>query len=58
MKINNTYKKIDPLFDGHPEKSAKDMTPTERLDYLWQLVEFRLIVTNGLKPKSVKKSNE
>ena len=58
MTVNKENKSIDPLFDGHLEKSAKEMTPTERLELLWQLVEFRLIVTNRLKPKSEEKSNE
>jgi hypothetical protein len=45
-------KKIDPLFDGHLEITSKEMTPDERLELLWQLVEFRYIVTNRINPKS------
>lgn len=37
---------IDPVFDGHPERSILEMTPGERLDYLWELIEFSEIVKN------------
>lgn len=36
--------KIDPMFDGHLEKSILEMTPGERLDYLWTLIEFKEII--------------
>lgn len=51
-------KQTDPLFDGHPEKPIKDMTPSERLDYLWAMVEFRYIITNKIKLTTSKKNNE
>lgn len=38
--------KIDPMFDGHHEKSILEMSPEERLDYLWTLIEFSEIVKN------------
>jgi hypothetical protein len=50
-RVKVKAKKTDPLFDGHPEKSIKDMTPSERLDYLCAIVEFRLINTNKLNPE-------
>ena len=40
-------RKIDPYFDGHHEKPIKDMTPSEKLDYIWSLVEFRLIISKN-----------
>ena len=33
--------KTDPLFDGHPEKPFQLMTATEKINYLWQLIEFK-----------------
>ena len=38
---------IDPEFDGHLEKSIKDMTPDERLDFLWRQIEFRNYIKKG-----------
>jgi hypothetical protein len=46
--------KIDPLFDGHPEKSFKEMTPSERMDYLQILIEFRRAARNAKHSKSPK----
>jgi hypothetical protein len=43
-KIKNNY--IDPLFDGHPEKTLRQMTPKEKLNYLWLQMEFKFAVRN------------
>ena len=44
---------IDPLFDGHPEKQFKSMTPTEKIEYLWLLIKFR----NSVKDLKIIKKN-
>ncbi|MEO8513990.1 MAG: hypothetical protein ABI543_10550 [Ignavibacteria bacterium] len=52
---------IDPMFDGHPEKSILDMTPSERMDYLLMLIEFRKIAKSAIivkKEKPILKENE
>jgi len=51
-KSKDAPEKADPIFDGHLEKNIKDMTPTERIDYLWQMVELRFISSNRVKPKT------
>lgn len=46
---------IDPIFDGHPEKNLAVMSYEERLDYLWELIEFSHIVKNRkVLPKTEK----
>jgi hypothetical protein len=52
-KENKIYKSD---FDGHLEKTIQDMTPSERIDYLWQFVELRLIASNRIKPESLNKN--
>lgn len=27
---------VDPLFDGHPERSLAELTPDERVDWIWE----------------------
>jgi len=54
MEEKKNKASVDPVFDGHLEKKSKDMTPDERLELLWQLVEFRYIATNRFNPKSEK----
>jgi hypothetical protein len=45
----------DPLFDGHLEKSLKDMMPEEKLDYIWSRIELRNYINkNVIKRKSGK----
>ena len=38
--------KIDPMFDGHPEKSFSEMTPKERLHYVWLQMLFKYRIRN------------
>lgn len=26
---------VDPAFDGHPERPWRDLSPVEKLDWLW-----------------------
>lgn len=28
--------RVDPLFDGHLEKTLLDLTPSQRLDWIWE----------------------
>ncbi len=42
----NSYKKIDPMFDGHLEKPLSKMTPKEKLDYLWLQMVFKFAIKN------------
>ena len=56
MAENKINKVTKSDFDGHLEKSIKDMTPSERIDYFWQLVELRLIASNRIKPETVNKN--
>lgn len=37
---------VDPLFDGHPEKAVSQMTPEEKLHWLWLQMEFRWAIRN------------
>lgn len=46
MTNKNKIQKIDPLFDGHPEKRLKDMTPKEKIDYIWLCMEFKYKIRN------------
>ena len=56
-EINNN---IDPMFDGHPEKPILEMTPSERMDYLLMLIEFRNIAKSAIivKKENFKYENE
>jgi len=47
---------IDPMFDGHIEKLLSQMTPKEKLDYLWMQTVFKWKVRT--KVKRVKEENE
>ncbi len=47
---------IDPLFDGHIEKPLSQMTPKEKLDYLWLQTVFKWKVKT--KVKRVNKAKE
>jgi len=52
--------KIDPLFDGHLEKTLYKMTPKEKLNYLWLQMEFKFAIRNRkiIYNKDIKKENE
>ncbi|MEO6694587.1 MAG: hypothetical protein ABIY50_07620 [Ignavibacteria bacterium] len=46
-KINPvTGNEIDPMFDGHLEKPISNMTPKEKLDYLWLQTMFKWQIRN------------
>ncbi len=32
---------VDPQFDGHLDREWKDLTPDEKLDWLWEVMELR-----------------
>jgi hypothetical protein len=51
-------KDIDPKFDGHPEKSFKEMTPREKIYYLWLQMEFRYAIRNRKIIPNKKKENK
>jgi hypothetical protein len=57
-KSTEVLPKIDPDFDGHMEKPILEMTPEERLDYLWTLIEFSRIVKDKKIIKRTKPINE
>ena len=40
---------IDPMFDGHIEKPLSEMTPKEKLDYLWLQTVFKWKVKTKVK---------
>jgi len=45
-----------PDFDGHLEKPLSQMTPREKIDYLWLQMQFRWSIRNrkitrGSQPK-------
>ncbi|MGC8765489.1 MAG: hypothetical protein ACP5QT_06355 [Brevinematia bacterium] len=44
-------KKADSLFDGHLEKSLKDMTPEEKLLYISRQIHLRHCVKKFVKKK-------
>jgi hypothetical protein len=51
-------KKPDPLFDGHLEKPFSEMTPRERIYYLWLQMEFHYAIKNRkLIPNKEKSKN-
>lgn len=47
-------KEIDPMFDGHPEKPMSQMTPKEKMEYLWLMTEFKWKARNAVR---IEKSN-
>jgi hypothetical protein len=57
-KINS--KQIDPIFDGHLEKSILQMTPTERMDSLLMLIDLRVLANSAkvIKNEKTNKENE
>ncbi|MBL8007951.1 MAG: hypothetical protein JNJ56_10490 [Ignavibacteria bacterium] len=42
--VNN--KEIDRMFDGHIEKPLSEMSPKEKLDYLWMQMMFKWQIRN------------
>lgn len=60
MKERNKEKYIDPLFDGHLEKTLKEMTPKEKFNYLWLQIEFKFAIRNRkiIYNKDLKNDNE
>jgi hypothetical protein len=48
---------IDPLFDGHIEKPLSEMTPKEKLDYLWLQTVFNWKVRTKVKRVDEEKEN-
>ena len=42
--VNN--KEIDQMFDGHIEKPLSEMSPKEKLDYLWMQMMFKWQIRN------------
>jgi len=48
---------IDPLFDGHIEKPLSQMTPKEKLDYLWLQTVFNWKVRTKVKRVKEEKEN-
>jgi len=41
-----TNKPIDKDFDGHLEKPLNQMTPREKLDYIWSQIELKNEIRN------------
>jgi len=61
IKVDKTPEenpKRHPDFDGHMEKPILEMTPEERLDYLWTLIEFSRIVKDRKIIKRTNSNNE
>ena len=56
-KNNNTNKIPDRDFDGHLEKPLYNMTPKEKLDYIWSQIELRNFIKSG-KIRKIKKGME
>ena len=48
---------IDPMFDGHIEKPLSQMTPKEKLDYLWLQTVFKWKVRMKVKRVNEEKEN-
>jgi len=46
MKKRKNKKYIDPMFDGHFEKPLSEMTPKEKLDFIWQMIKFKHSIKN------------
>jgi len=45
--MNN--KPIDKDFDGHLEKPLKEMTPKEKLEYIWEQILLRDEIRKNIK---------
>lgn len=45
---------VDYMFDGHIEKPLSEMTPEEKLNYLWMQMEFKWAVRNAVKQTKTK----
>ena len=48
---------IDPMFDGHIDKPLLQMTPKEKLDYLWLQTVFKWKVSTTVKRVNEEKQN-
>ena len=48
---------IDPMFDGHIDKPLLQMTPKEKLDYLWLQTVFNWKVRTKVKRVNEEKEN-
>ena len=48
---------IDPMFDGHIDKPLLQMTPKEKLDYLWLQTVFNWKVRTKVKRVNEVKDN-
>ena len=48
---------IDPMLDGHIEKPLSEMTPKEKLDYLWLQIVFKWKVSTKVKRVNEEKEN-
>ena len=33
--------RVDPRFDGHFDRQWADLTPDEKLDWIWEIMELR-----------------
>ena len=49
--MNKKSNTVDTNFDGHLEKDVRFMTPKEKLDYLWQMIELKNYIRNNVKRK-------
>lgn len=60
MKENKKEINTDPMFDGHLEKTLKEMTPKEKFNYLWLQIEFKYAIRNRkiIYNKDINKKNE
>ena len=55
MEKNKNKNKVDPMFDGHPEKPLSKMSPREKIHYLWLQMEFKYLMKNR---QIIKKPNK
>lgn len=46
-----TGKEVDPMFEGHLEKRIRDMTPKEKLIYLWDMMQFKYEIGRSIRIK-------
>lgn len=58
MESKKSKNNIDPLFDGHPEKRLSEMTPREKLYYLWLQMEFKYSIRHRKIIKRTNSNNE
>jgi len=49
--MDNQSNTTDRNFDGHLEKDVIYMTPKEKLDYIWKMIELKNYVRNNVKRK-------